>query len=486
MIIEEDKAKFKRTKSVTGQRFTRKIDSFRDKYSDEAFSNPETQFALSNAVTERNSMYSLEGSQMVAGATSSIQDFDGTALNVYNQSSFRLVGDIDEFYRMPSYLANYMNNPFVSHHVNYQFATAFGDGWRVEGPGAEEIMAAMEADKTYDKLNSMWFTSFLYGIAYLEVFVKRKTGKFSRTRPLNSQNIVITVNTTPGSQKYGEREYREFAPVLASDSNSVITSTGNIAPLNKLKEDRLIIIKNRDIPFKAYPPSPIRHVLPIYMYLNDIVGDIAVAIKHVAYSPLIAKIDTSAFDIAESDQILKNFAEQLTDMQSAGENIVCDKDTDIGLIGNLGGGGGNAQMMNVSELMKPLLATALANGAIPLGLIMSDFAESATVIAQVESYRPFYERLRGDFKAQIETQLFPKITDKPAWVVFNEPPVTSSAGLLQISAMMELYKVGIISKEYMLHKFNIVDEGTTFIQDTMPKIATPENKEGEKEGKNDK
>lgn len=432
---------------------------------------------VEKAVDKSKELIEISGSGMIAGASNSIQSFDGSALNPYEQSKFRLVGDIDELYMMPTYLHNYLNNPYVSHHVNYQFSKVFGDGWHVDGPGAEEINAAFEEDGTYHKLNTTWFLTFLYGIGYMEVFVKPKSKQFKRTRQLNPQNIAITINTNVSSPLYGEREYREFAPHLAADWPEE-WNYGARNPLKKLNKERLLVLKNRDIPFKAYPPSPVRFVLPLHMYLYDIIGDIAVAIKHVAYSPIIAKIDTSAHDEMESTRILTSFADQLNDMQSAGENLVCDKDTDIGLIGNLGGGGGNAQMMNVVEMMRPLLTAALANGSIPLGVVMQDTANQATLSAQLEDARVFFEVSRDDFRKQVEAQLFPHITDKKAWIVFDEPPFYSEAGAKNVETIVSLYNAGVISREYVLNKFGIRDEGTTFIKDTSPNNIKLEGNEG--------
>lgn len=378
------------------------------------------------------------GQKVVASYT----DFFGENFDPYYTSMFRnLLGSTNRSF-FPEYFRSYNNNTYTSFACDYLYSQLIDFGWTVEGPGAKKIKRFFETDKTYDKINYTMHPiggCTLYGMGMMDL--KKRGDKLISTRPLNPLRIGGNYDYNTGEIRYSYSDDVSLRGTISTDKY------GYLNP-NNIFTNSLIYD-----PFEPFPITPLRSTLLLFTILYDMNGDIAEAVKRVAYAPFIIYVNTDGVEESLKDTFVSEMSTMIDDTLSASTNLCLDDRHRAGTAGSLGGGG-SAQLLPVNDLMVPLLSISLSRFCIPLGLIIQDGANKAIMDKQMEATQKQLLAYRDRQKNNIES-LFPSITGKDAELVWKVPlPSTAEMTNLRTN-YLELLEKGVVDVSYVQDKLNL-------------------------------
>jgi hypothetical protein len=282
-----------------------------------------------------------------------------------------------------------------------------------------------------------------YGSGLLDLKVLRSSGRLARTDVMDPYTFTITMETDPSSPNYGKRSYWQ--------------PRGDIRGL-PLRNDRLVHMMLNEDAVNPWPMSLYRPNIVFINALMDCGGDSFEAIKRTGYAPIVARLNLQGMKPSEKDAAVKNFSEKLKKLQSSSNNFVLDKEHDIDLLGR---GGGNAKLLPVNDMIEPWLAVCLLNFSIPLGVLLQSGANKSIIESQKEDARIAITDFRNCFKASVE-EIVPHITNRDADFVWNKAPLSSPETREQMKVLLEMFKAGAVTREYLLDYFDIDDNGSTF------------------------
>ena len=337
-------------------------------------------------------------------------------------------------------------NPFAYLASEYLLNEVFGNGFHFEGPGAQDAEDFFYTDDTRSKLLISTRQAIILGNGYLDLGLGTVTGKLKSTEVIDASTIRL--NYDPLGT--GKVLYTQI-PLYSK----------RLAPLNKpilLNSARLLHQRIKVLPNSPYGMSLFRPNLWFLRGLEDICGDIPAAMKRIAYAPLVAKLDFSDIPTsAERDTMRANFEAVLHKVISASTNFVIDKKHDLDLAGS--GGGAGARLLPVVQLIEPLIAVVLFNFGIPLGMLLQSGANRSILREQSEGVQRFIGHIRQSIKRDIELRVIPSITSSKANLVWDEG---FSDWIRRSIALTRLYEWGIVSREFLVNKLDIEDDGKTF------------------------
>lgn len=365
----------------------------------------------------------------------SITRFQQSMFNPYDYSLFRNLYSYSEPSFYTDYDESYRQNPFTSMVIEYLMHEVFANDYHFEGPGAKVVEDFFVLDNTREKLKISFREALKKGNGFMDITVKGK--KLVRTRVLVPNDIWVDIDS-----KTGDRVYKQ--------SNK------------DLKPEYLIHMTVRDevgVPFGA---SLLRNNLLFLTGLMDVGGDIMAALKRVAYSPMVAKLDLENLaDETEKKKYMDAYSEKLKNVTSATNNFTIDKRHDITLLGQ---GSAGAKLLPTNDLIEPIISVVLINFGIPLGMFLQTGANKSIIDEQRQSMQRFYEDLRGRIKYYVETKMIPYITGRNTVLVFNKPPITNLDVQSAYKVHIDAYANGLLSKEYIDETWDIDDKGKTFSQ----------------------
>lgn len=391
------------------------------------------------------------GLDLVDVKASSVTRFFGDTYSPYSYSTFRDLYSYTEpsFYR--DYEESWKQNPFTHIFVEYMMNMCFANGIRFEGPGAKRCEDFFWEDNTLEKIKMGWREAIKKGNGFMDTGFKG--GRIARTRNLVTEDIEVELD-----EKTGMRLYKQSG--------------------TKLKSEFIIHFTVKDEVGNPYGISVLRSSYLFLTALMDVGGDVMAALKRVAYSPIVAKLDLQNFQEDEKATYLAAWKEKLSNVESATQNFAFDKRHDIGLLGQ---GSAGARLLPTNDLIEPIVAIVLMNFGIPLGMYLQTGANKAIIDEQRKAMDRFFEDMRNRIKYQIDTKLIPSITSRNTQVFFNKPPLSSEDTSREFQSLIVGYTAGILSREYILDEMNIDDSGTTFFQPTRPGDMSNDEKETSKE-----
>lgn len=367
-----------------------------------------------------------------------------------------------EFYQ--DYRKMYLQNPWAYMLITYLHGEIFGDGYHFEGDESaiKEVEEFWDEDGTDEKLQQAYLQAVVLGNGFLNLKTKMRGKKLSGTELLDGEFVRIT-------NEKGKLEYWVDSAWLLDQSKNM-----------KLREKNIAHFYVRKWPNTPYGMSIMRPNLHLLLSLEDVSGDIAAAIKRMAYSPMVAKLDLENYENdTEKDAAAEAFAKMIHKKQSAIQNYVIDARHDLGIVGTLGGAGGaGAQLLRVTDLIKPLIAVALINFGMPLGYFLQTGANKAIVREQKLGVRKFLESARFSIMRNVNHKMIPLLTDGDCKIVFDE---TIDENIRLRKVMLLEYQIGLISKEFFLDMANIDDDGKDFYEQLANTTLTPRDEYSEPE-----
>jgi hypothetical protein len=158
------------------------------------------------------------------------------------------------------------------------------------------------------------------------------------------------------------------------------------------------------------------------------------------------------------------------DPSSTGITII-DKETDLFYMGSGPTGTPmSGRVINVAEFIAPILAPILLNFCVPLGLVLQTGANKSLIQRQQMECNLRLHILRKRLEKLMYTQLWPVLGLDPVKVKINWPK-TDSEILDEWKLHREMFERRIISREFILERYGIVDNGTEFYEG----IPTPDS-----------
>lgn len=194
--------------------------------------------------------------------------------------------------------------------------------------------------------------------------------------------------------------------------------------------------------------------------LKGVNRDVLAAIKKVASSIMILKYNTSALNDSEKETKMANIAESLKGLASASADVVVLDDMhDIGYLSNLENhsGGYDGRLLNIMEHIEPVLSSVLLNFLVALGLVEQTGGNKSIIARQISEGKKVLDRYRNSVATFLRTQVIPDITDQEVDILFESK--------FDPEHVVMMCQSGIVSREWAQRQLDIVDEGTTYIED---------------------
>jgi hypothetical protein len=276
-------------------------------------------------------------------------------------------------------------------------------------------------------------------------------GRLTNTLVLDPFTFNITIETDPSKPDYGQRKYWQPRSDALLGPN----------PDGSLRSDRIFHMMMIESARDAWPMSLFRPNLVFLTGLMDSGGDVMEALKRIGFAPIIARLNLQGMKKEDKAKAIRDFGEALKNVQSSSNNFVIDREHEIDILGR---GGGNAKLLPMNDLLEPWIAIALMNFSVPLGLLLQGGANKSIIESQREDARIALNDFRVNFKSQVEERIVPLITGNEPELVWDKPPFSSPDTQAEFALMIEAFKNGLVSREYVHDYFNIKDAGKTFYQ----------------------
>lgn len=376
------------------------------------------------------------GSRIAFAATDLVPDYDP-----YDYAKWSTNYNKQEPVLYKEYRRMWLDNPYTYLLVEYLLNEVFGNDYHFSGPGAEEVEEFFENDNTKTKLKIAFRQAILIGNGFIDM--NSPGGKLDRTSVIDGESVRIHLDG-------GKRKYSQIATFFLSDRKQAN---------RKLRAKNLVHFMVKQYPSNPYGISLLRPNMRLLHALNDIASDIPAVVKRAGYAPIVAALNLEGLpDDAEKESVVKDFANKLQKNYSATSNYTIDQKHELSLLGQ---GAAGARMLPVREFVEILLAVCLLNFGMPLGNFLQSASNRSILMEQREIIGRFIEELRSIFSWHVNNEIVPKITDKRAKIRFHR---AQESWLLEGSAMMNMYQLGLVSKEYVLDRMNIEDDGSTFFE----------------------
>jgi len=379
----------------------------------------------------------------------SIARFWDSAYDPYNRTRFRDLYQYDEQSFYQDYKESYRTNPFTFMLVESVVTNIVGDGYHFEGAGANVVEQFFWDDNTREKLEMQLRDTVTLGNGIMDF--RYRGPRISETRVIDPSTITITLDINKNSPTYGRRRYYQVKD-------------------KPLEEEYVFHFMLKPHTDSAYGMSLIRANIVFLQGLLDSGGDVLAAIKRIGYAPIVAKLDLDGYRTqAEKDAALTKFTTDLAKTESSDQNFAIDRRHDINL---LGAGSAGARLLPINDLIEPWIAVCLRNFGFPIGIFLQQGANKAIVDAQREDVRVVFADFRKKFKYHVDRWVLPRITNREVELVWDKPPPYTAETQASLKIFLLAYQLGLVSKEYVLNNFDIVDTGKTFYEGNLSQGAS--------------
>lgn len=338
-------------------------------------------------------------------------------------------------------------NPYAMMVIEWLINEIYGSGIHFEGPGVKECETFFRDDKTIKAIKILTRHAIMYGNGYMGLSVQGKT-KLLSTQQVDTRSIRIEWIDPTGAKAEKNLKYIQLSSYTGKSENTT------------LKKDLFIDFTLKKDPSERYGLSLIRPNIDLLHAMFDIATDIPAAVKRVAYSPVVIKLDLSGYEEPEDKlRVLTEFADMYENNLSAVTNYVIDNKHELDLLGQ---GGSGATLLPLRDLIEPLMSVLLINFGFPIGFFLQQGANKAVVEEQHAGVMNFIFEIKRMVAEEVNTRIVPLITGNYDTVFqFSVPRIENPLILRRL--MIDEYNAGIISKEYYHEQADIVDLGTSFV-----------------------
>jgi len=357
----------------------------------------------------------------------------------------------------------YVSNQWYAFAIDYN-ANLIGGDWAVAGPGADEVNKFFDetCPTGRQEILKMIKDTLRLGTGALKKHWVRK--ELKQIRAINGTNILLNYTEKPESAiptpvlKTGNWRWLRFT--LSDDRNfSANFKIWEVDDEKEYRHPQVALCRLRRL-------SGFQYGLPLGIAAYHITKglkmmdfDTLAAIKHMATNIRLIAADLSGVDTtADQDTLMKNLSKAFKDVETSTlGSIVYDDRHKMGYMGTMEGQGAgrDSRIMNSMEIAQSVISTFLVNYLFPIGFFQQTGANKSIIASQRAIVDDQIIVLQKAFSDFMRTQVFPEITDKPAWI--------APSRRLDAEYITELTLAGALSLEYFKEYYGIVDNGKTFL-----------------------
>lgn len=353
---------------------------------------------------------------------------------------------------MPDYKEQYISNVLATLLIDYVVARL--GAFKLAGD-ATQVKKANTYFRELDFRRNYYESTKQMVMNGTGIMVKNDVkGRFRRT---DTYQWEITRNDMTGVVKYvlaeknagGEKPEFEWEPSAVAHKD-------------------LAVFKVFELPDRPEGISMVRPALPALAALEEIVfKDIPAGVHNFLTVERIMKLPLDGYNTqAEQQTFFQNMRTRWANRDPSGVGItIIDDKVDVYYMGTQEGSGAGNRVLPVLEFIEPILATVMLNFLMPIGLILQTGANKSIIKRQQMEANLRLEIMRSRIEEQLYAQVWPDLGLDPekVWLVW---PKTEAELMDEWQVDREMFERRIISKEYVVTKYGIIDEGTTFYEGT--------------------
>lgn len=242
----------------------------------------------------------------------------------------------------------------------------------------------------------------------------------------------------------------------------------------------LAVFKVFELPDRPEGISIVRPARPALAALEELIfKDIPAGVHNFLTVERIMQIPLDSLpDPAEQQGFFQRMRDKWANRDPSGIGItILDDKVKVFYMGTEEGtGGSGTRVLPILEFIEPILATVMLQFLMPIGLILQTGANKSIIKRQQMEANLRLEIMRRRIEEQLYAQIWPdfKIDPEKVWIVW---PKTEAELMDEWTILREMYERRLISKEYVLSKHGIVDEGTTFYEGPVGGAGESDNDE---------
>lgn len=355
-----------------------------------------------------------------------------------------------ELQLMPDYQEQYISNPLATLLIDYVVARL--GNFKLAGDEAE-VKKAIKLFRTVDFKRNFYESTKQTIMNGTGVMIKNDVkGRFRRT---DTKQWQITRDDMTGVINYTSSE-------KSKDSEAL---TFEWLPGTVYHKD-LAVFKVFELPDRPEGISMVRPALPAIAALEELVfKDIPSGVHNFLTVERLMKLPLEGYNTPEEQTsfftaMRNRWANR--DPSGVGITIIDDK-VDVYYMGTQEGTGASSRVLPILEFIEPILAIVMLNFLMPIGLILQTGANKAIIKRQQMEANLRLEIMRERVDEQLYAQIWPDFGLDPekVWIVW---PKTEAELMDEWVIDREMFERLIISKEYIVTKYGIQDDGTTFYE----------------------
>jgi hypothetical protein len=370
----------------------------------------------------------------------------GERYSVYNHKYHKFYKKT-ELQLMPDYQEQYISNPLATLLIDYVVAR-LGE-FQLAGDPAQ-VKKAKAHFRELDFKRNFYETMKQMVMNGTGIMVKNDIkGRFRRSATSQWQ---ITRDDKSGQIDYtlseGEKQTFEW-------------------PAGDVRHKDLAVFKVFELPDRPEGISLVRPALPALAALEELVfKDIPAGVHNFLTVERIMKLPLDGYNTpAEQQTFFENMRNRWANRDPSGVGItIIDDKVDVYYMGSEEGtGASGSRVLPILEFIEPILATVMLNFLMPIGLILQSGANKSIIKRQQMEANLRLEIMRRRLEEQLYAQSWPDMGLDPekCWIVW---PKTEAELMDEWVVDREMFERRLISKEFVLTKYGIIDEGTTFYE----------------------
>lgn len=367
-----------------------------------------------------------------------------------------------ELQLMPDYQEQYISNPLATLLIDYVVAR-LGEFQLAGDP--EQVKKAKKLFREVDFKRNYYETTKQMVMNGTGIMVKNDVkGRFRRSATKQWQ---ITRDDKTGEIKYTLSE---------GDKQTFDWPAGDV------RHKDLAVFKVFELPDRPEGISLVRPALPALAALEELIfKDIPAGVHNFLTVERLMKLPLDGYNTpAEQTTFFQNMRNRWANRDPSGIGItIIDDKVDVYYMGTEGGtGGGGTRVLPILEFIEPILATVMLNFLMPIGLILQTGSNKSIIKRQQMEANLRLEIMRRRIEEQNYAQVWPDFGLDPekVWIVW---PKTEAELMDEWIVDREMFERRLVSKEYIITKYGIQDEGATFYEGvpTMGGSSEGEDKE---------
>lgn len=242
----------------------------------------------------------------------------------------------------------------------------------------------------------------------------------------------------------------------------------------EVNNKQIAVFRVLELPDRPEGISMMRASLPGLAALHDLIfRDLPAGVHNFLTVERIMQLPLDGYN-SETEQ--KTFMQNMRDRwanrdpSSIGITILDDK-VKVGYMGNLEGTGQSQRVMDVYKFIEPILAVVMMNFMMPLGLLLQTGANKSIILRQQQEADVRMDGIHRRIEEELYLQCWKDLglDYNKVWILW---PKSDARRMDDWTMDREMFERKLVSKEYVLRRYDIIDTGKTFYEGTPTQAKT--------------